>query len=92
MLEAIMIVTMMSGQEITTRMPNFTECLQQVKIVEQQKSVKHVACVPKGTNIDNSDKFWTFFDRVTELLERQHDFCMDNPFHSSCEPHVPIQR
>jgi hypothetical protein len=92
MLEAIMVVTMMSGQEITTKMPNFTECLQQVKAVEQQKSVKEVACIPKGTNIDNSAKFWTFFDKVSELMELQRNFCTNNPLHSSCEPHVPIER
>ena len=43
MLEAIMIVTMMSGQVVQTKVPNFTECLKNVSVVELQKSVKSVS-------------------------------------------------
>ncbi len=84
MLEALMVVTMMSGQEITTKLPDFNECLKNVQVVEQQPAVKSVACIPNGPQMSGQEKFWTFFDAFQTMIDKQNDYCERNPF--NCQP------
>ena len=73
MLEAIMIVTMMSGQVVQTKVPNFTECLKNGSVVDLQKSVKFAACIPRGAEPDASVKIKSFFDGFQNIMKMQAD-------------------
>ena len=79
MIKALMVITMVSGDVYTAKLPDMKVCYEQKPLVIHQLDVKSAACLPRtekeGMDPDKLKNFFKIFQSIINELEPKTNNC-----------------